>query len=85
MVDNLFGGIDPIGQIIRIKMVPFTVIGVLASKGQSTQGQDQDDTIIVPLTTAQKKLFGMQFPGMVRVDYGASNGAGGDEGCGEPN
>jgi putative ABC transport system permease protein len=67
VVDNLFGGIDPIGQIIRIKMVPFTVIGVLASKGQSTQGQDQDDTIIVPLTTAQKRLFGMQFPGMVRL------------------
>lgn len=67
VVDNLFGGIDPIGQIIRIKMVPFTVIGVLASKGQSTQGQDQDDTIIIPLTTAQKKLFGMQFPGMVRL------------------
>jgi putative ABC transport system permease protein len=44
-----------------------TVIGVLATKGQSTQGQDQDDTIMVPLTTAQKKLFGMQFPGMVRV------------------
>jgi putative ABC transport system permease protein len=67
VVDNLFGGIDPIGQIIRIKMVPFTVVGVLASKGQSTQGQDQDDTIVVPLTTAQKKLFGMQFPGMVRL------------------
>ncbi len=67
IVDNLFGGIDPIGQIIRIKMVPFTVVGVLAPKGQSTQGQDQDDTIIVPLTTAQKKLFGMQFPGMVRL------------------
>ncbi len=67
VVDNLFGGIDPVGQIIRIKMVPFTVIGVLASKGQSTQGQDQDDTIIVPLTTAQKRLFGMQFPGMVRL------------------
>jgi len=67
VVDNLFLGIDPIGQIIRIKMVPFTVIGVLASKGQSTQGQDQDDTIIIPLTTAQKKLFGMQFPGMVRL------------------
>jgi putative ABC transport system permease protein len=67
VADNLFGGIDPIGQVIRIKMVPFTVIGVLAPKGQSNQGQDQDDTIIVPLTTAQKKLFGMQFPGMVRV------------------
>jgi putative ABC transport system permease protein len=67
VVDNLFGGIDPIGQIVRIKKVPFTVVGVLASKGQSTWGQDQDDTIFVPLTTAQKKLFGMQFPGMVRI------------------
>ena len=67
VVDNLFGGIDPVGQIVRIKKVPFTVIGVLAPKGQSTGGQDQDDTIIVPLTTAQKRLFGMQFPGMVRL------------------
>jgi putative ABC transport system permease protein len=67
VVENLFGGIDPIGQVIRIKNVPFTVFGVLASKGQSTQGQDLDDTIFVPLTTAQKRLFGMQFPGMVRV------------------
>ena len=67
VVDNLFGGIDPIGQVIRIKNVPFTVVGVLASKGQSTMGQDQDDTVIVPLTTAQKRLFGQQFPGMVRV------------------
>ncbi|MCX8117447.1 MAG: ABC transporter permease [Desulfobacterota bacterium] len=67
VVDNLFGGIDPIGQIVRIKKVPFTVIGVLSPKGQSTFGTDQDDTIFVPLTTAQKRLFGQQFPGMVRV------------------
>ena len=67
VVENLFGGIDPVGQIVRIKNVPFTVVGVLSSKGQSTWGQDQDDTVIVPLTTAQKRLFGMQFPGMVRV------------------
>jgi putative ABC transport system permease protein len=67
VVENLFGGIEPIGQIVRIKKVPFTVIGVLASKGQTTFGQDQDDTIFVPLTTAQKRLFGMQFPGMVRM------------------
>jgi len=66
VVENLFGGIDPIDQIVRIKKVPFTVTGVLASKGQSTWGQDQDDTIFVPLTTAQKRLFGTQFPGMVR-------------------
>jgi putative ABC transport system permease protein len=64
---NLFGGIDPVGQIIRIKNVPFAVLGVLSYKGQSARGQDQDDTVIVPLTTAQKRLFGMQFPGMVRM------------------
>lgn len=67
VVDNLFGGIDPIGQIVRIKKIPFTVIGTLDPKGQSTWGTDQDDIIFVPLTTAQKRLFGMQFPGMVRV------------------
>ncbi len=67
VVENLFGGIDPIGQIVRIKKVPFTVIGVLSHKGQTTFGQDQDDTVFVPLTTAQKRLFGMQFPGMVRM------------------
>ncbi len=67
VAENLFGGIDPIGQIVRIKKVPFMVIGVLNPKGQSTFGTDQDDTIFVPLTTAQKRLFGQQFPGMVRV------------------
>ncbi len=67
VVDNLFGDQNPVGQTIRIKNVPFTVIGVLAQKGQSPQGQDQDDTIFVPVTTSQKKLFGTQFPGMVRI------------------
>jgi putative ABC transport system permease protein len=67
VIDNLFGDMDPIGQFIRIKNLPFTVIGVLAPKGQSAQGQDQDDTILVPVTTAQKKLFGTSFPGMVRT------------------
>jgi putative ABC transport system permease protein len=66
VVDNLFGSADPLGQIIRIKKVPFTVIGVLAAKGQSAIGQDQDDAIFVPLTTAQKKIFGTPFLGMVR-------------------
>jgi putative ABC transport system permease protein len=66
VVDSLFGGMDPVGQIIRIKKVPFTVLGVLVKKGQSDHGQDQDDTIIVPLTTAQKKIFGNRFVGMVR-------------------
>ena len=66
VADNLFGAMDPVGQVVRIKKVPFTVIAVLGSKGQTTWGQDQDDMIFVPLTTAQKRLFGMQFPGMVR-------------------
>jgi putative ABC transport system permease protein len=67
VINNLFGDINPVGQIIRIKNVPFTVIGVLERKGQSPIGQDQDDTILVPVTTAQKKLFGTAFPGMVRI------------------
>lgn len=67
VVDSLFGSLNPIGQVIRIKKVPFTVIGVLEVKGQSPNGQDQDDTIYVPVTTAQKKLFGTSFPGMVRT------------------
>ncbi len=55
---NLFGDADPLGQIIRIKKVPFTVIGVLGRKGQSSWGQDQDDVILIPITTAKKKVLG---------------------------
>ncbi|MCX5854560.1 MAG: ABC transporter permease [Deltaproteobacteria bacterium] len=66
VVENLFGSINPVGQVIRIKKVPFTVVGVLDRKGQSPHGQDQDDTIYIPVTTAQKKIFGTTFPGMVR-------------------
>jgi putative ABC transport system permease protein len=67
VVENLFGGINPIGQIIRIKNVPFTVIGVLEAKGQDPGGHDQDDVVYIPVTTAQKKLFGTTFPGMIRT------------------
>lgn len=66
VVDNLFGALDPVGQVIRIKKIPFLVIGVLARKGQSATGQDQDDAVYIPVTTAQKKIFGTAFPGMVR-------------------
>jgi len=59
VVDNLFNGADPIGQVIRIKQVPVTVVGTLVPKGQSPTGQDQDDLIILPITTAQKKIFGV--------------------------
>ncbi|HZP36338.1 MAG TPA: ABC transporter permease [Methylomirabilota bacterium] len=57
--DNLFGSADPVGQTVRIKKVPFIVVGVLARKGQSAQGDDQDDTVIVPLSTAKKKVLGV--------------------------
>jgi putative ABC transport system permease protein len=57
IVDNLFAGTDPIGQTMRIRNLPFRVIGVLATKGQNQYGQDQDDTVIVPYTTAQKKML----------------------------
>jgi len=60
VVENLFGSADPVGSIIRIKKVPFTVIGVLERKGQSPQGTDQDDTIFVPLRTAQRNLVRAQ-------------------------
>jgi len=66
VVENLFGSMDPVGQVVRIKKVPFTVIGILERKGQSPMGQDQDDTVYIPVTTAQKKIFGTTFPGMVR-------------------
>ncbi len=57
----LFGEeVDPTGQIIRIKNQPFKVIGMMANKGQSSMGQDQDDTIFVPYTTVMKKLQGQQ-------------------------
>ena len=68
VVENLFGDdIDPIGKTIRIKNSPFLILGVLEGKGQSFDGRDQDDTIIVPITTAQRKLFGNQIPGSVRM------------------
>jgi putative ABC transport system permease protein len=67
VVDNLFRNINPVGKIVRIKNIPFTIIGVLEAKGQSAIGQDQDDTLFIPVTTAQKKLFGTQFPGMIRI------------------
>ena len=63
---NLFYGEDPVGKSIRIRNSPYLVIGVLAPKGQSLDGRDQDDTILIPVTTAQQKLFGTRFRGSVR-------------------
>ncbi len=67
VVTNLFGDENPVGKTVRILNSPFQVIGVLASKGQSLDGRDQDDTVLVPVTTAQRKLFGTQFPGSVGI------------------
>src|SRR5262245_23934829 len=66
--DQLFGvGADPVGQLIRINKQPFTVVGVMASKGQSGMGQDQDDVVYVPYTTVMKKLRGVTFINNVSV------------------
>ena len=67
VANNLFGDENPVGKMVRVKNSPFLVMGVLASKGQSLDGRDQDDTVFVPITTAQRQLFGNQFPGMVRM------------------
>jgi putative ABC transport system permease protein len=66
VVKNLFGDEDPVGKTVRVKNSPFIVQGVLGLKGQSLDGRDQDDTALVPVTTAMRQLFGNQFPGMVR-------------------
>jgi putative ABC transport system permease protein len=56
--NQLFGDDDPLGQTIRVKNVPFEVIGVMARKGQSAQGQDQDDAVFLPLATARQRVIG---------------------------
>jgi putative ABC transport system permease protein len=70
--EALFGDGDAIGQIIRVRKVPFTVIGVMSPKGQTTWGQDQDDVVIIPLSTAKKRVLGVnqanaRFVGVIQV------------------
>ncbi|MFM7567186.1 MAG: ABC transporter permease, partial [Betaproteobacteria bacterium] len=62
VADKLFAGRDPVGETIRIRNVPFTVVGLLARKGQTLDGWDLDDIIYVPLSTARRDLFGSAFP-----------------------
>jgi len=66
VAQNLFGEENPIGKTFRIGQAPFTVLGVMAPKGQNLEGRDQDDIVVMPLTTAQRKVFGTPFPGSVR-------------------
>jgi putative ABC transport system permease protein len=68
VVTNLFGNIDPIGKSIRIKNVPVTVVGVLERKGQSPTGQDQDDVILLPISTAKRKVIGIKSANADAVD-----------------
>jgi len=67
VVKELFGDVDPLGKTIRVKGIPFTVVGVTTERGQSGPGMDQDDMIYIPLSTAQKKVTGISFPDMVHM------------------
>ena len=64
---NLFGTVNPVGKKIRIGNAPYTVIGILNSKGSSSGGQDQDDIVLIPLTTAQERLIGITYVQSINV------------------
>ena len=67
VVDNLFPGIDPVGQMLRVRELPFRVIGVMARRGTDAGGRDQDDTLFAPYTTVQKKLLSITHVQMAYV------------------
>ncbi|MBW1992535.1 MAG: ABC transporter permease [Deltaproteobacteria bacterium] len=71
---RLFGARDPVGAVIRIKKQPFVVIGLMAPKGRTFGGRDQDDVVLVPLETAQRRLFGTRLPGVVKYILVAATG-----------
>ena len=69
VVNELFGLEDPIGKTIRIKNVPFKVVGVLGAKGQDLMGNDQDDTILMPYTTGRQRISGSRIPNRVHMGF----------------
>ena len=66
---NLFGDADPIGQVVRVRRAPMEVIGVMERKGQTPQGHDQDDMILVPITTARNRLLGGSHAKLNLINY----------------
>jgi putative ABC transport system permease protein len=73
VVDHLFGaGEDPVGAQVRIKDVPFRVVGVLEAKGQTTWGQDQDDVLVMPFSTAERRVLGTGFIGTVDMIFASA-------------
>lgn len=74
VVKNLFAGEDPVGKELRVKNIPFRVIGVLNSKGNGTMGNDQDDVIFIPYTTAMERVEGVDYLRMVYVVASDDNG-----------
>ena len=68
VAENVFGGADPVGVVVRVAGVPLTVIGVLERKGQSSWGQDQDDVVIIPILTANKRVLGPTKPSATSVN-----------------
>ena len=67
VVKNLFGDEDPVGAEIRVKNIPFRIIGVLNSKGSGAMGNDQDDMVIIPYTTAMERVEGVDYLRMIYV------------------
>jgi putative ABC transport system permease protein len=69
VAEELFGGMDPLGRSVRIGSIPFEVVGVLAAKGQSAMGPDQDDIIVIPITTAQRRLLRSSLAGSINMAF----------------
>ncbi|MEJ2010246.1 MAG: ABC transporter permease [Acidobacteriota bacterium] len=73
VAQNLFGNEDPVGKMVRIKNIPFRVLGVLSSKGQSPFGRDEDDRILMPYTTVQKKMAGIDWLNFIMCSASSQN------------
>lgn len=73
VASNLFGTSNPVGKTVRVNNSPYRIIGVLESKGQSSMGRDQDDVVIVPLTTAQERLLGITYIQSINIQVSNLN------------